>query len=115
MLGSKKGFGSLQLLMGLATMGLASVVAVPQYEAYAGHGKIAQALEYAGGPVQDISHYFIDNGNFPKYQSEITAITTKGMKAPGFVKNLAIIPGPRDMPEDDYETYSLATPEFALC
>lgn len=95
------GFGSLQFLMGMAAMGLASMLAVPQYEAYANHGRIADALEYAGGSVQDISHYFIENGQFPKFQAEIASISKEQIQPPPFVKNMTIIP------DEDGETVSI--------
>lgn len=87
-----KGFGSLQLLLCVATMGFASLVAVPQYESFANHGRISDALAFASHSVQEISYYFMDSGHFPQDGADLSTLRTNERPMPGFVRELTIEP-----------------------
>ena len=87
-----KGFGGLQVLLAMATMGIASLVAVPQYESYSNRAKIMDVLEFADGSVQKASHFFIDHGSFPRTSQEAIQLNPDLIDVPGFISGVNIIP-----------------------
>ena len=86
----EQGFGGIQVLLVAATIGAASLVAVPKYKAYVNKAKITEAMNLAGESKRKIEQSYMVSGHFPKRASDASAMLTTTLVKPEFVRNMQI-------------------------
>ncbi len=86
----EKRIGGLQMLLLVATIGVASLVAMPKYQAFADKAKISEAVNLAGESKRKISQAFMVSGSFPRTATQADAILSATVSSPEFVSDMTI-------------------------
>ena len=88
----QKGFGGMQLLMVGAIIGVASLVAVPKYNAFVDQAKLTEAFTFAGESKRKLSEFYMTNNRFPKTSVEARPMVTESLSPPKFVDSVVVWP-----------------------
>jgi len=84
------GFGGIQVLLIVAVIGVASLVAIPKYKAFANKAKITEAINLASESKRKIAETYMATNAFPRTASEANAMLTTTVSKPEFVRELKI-------------------------
>jgi type II secretory pathway pseudopilin PulG len=88
----EKGFIGLQVLLVTATIGIASMVAVPKYQTFSERAAVAEALTLAGDLQRKLAQRFMVTGNFPTTNRHTSAIISPRLAKPDFIRDMSIRP-----------------------
>ena len=94
MQGVRKGFGTMQLVMVAATIGVASLVAVPKYQSHSDKVRIIEAFDLAAESQRRITQSFMINSNLPRTAKAANAHLSAEASRPEHVRELRIQPDP---------------------
>lgn len=92
----QRGFSGLQIVIGFAVIGIASMFAVPQYKAYVAKAKMTEAFRIAGESRRKLTEFHMVNGRFPRSVSEADSLRTTTSSPPEFVRDMVVEPHSSD-------------------
>lgn len=88
----KEGFIGLQVLLVTATIGIASLIAVPKYQAISEKSAVTEALTLAGDLQRKLAQRFVVTGRFPTTNKHASAMISSRVSKPDFIRDMRIQP-----------------------
>lgn len=88
----KEGFIGLQVLLVTASIGIASLVAVPRYQAISEKSTVTEALTLAGDLQRKLAQRFVVTGKFPTSNKHASAMISSRVSEPDFIRYVRIQP-----------------------
>lgn len=88
----KAGFIAVQALLVTATIGVASLIAVPRYQGISETAAVTEALALARDIQRRLAHRFEVTGTFPTSNKQAAAVIPSRVAMPEFIRDLRIQP-----------------------
>lgn len=88
----REGFIGLQVALMTATFGIASLVAIPRYQAYSEKAAVTEALTLAGNLQSKLAHRFMVTGRFPTTNKHASAMISSRIAMPEHIRDMRIQP-----------------------
>jgi type II secretory pathway pseudopilin PulG len=88
----KQGFIGLQVLVVTATVGVASLFAVPEYQSFEARHAVSEALTFAEELQRRLAQNFEATGRFPTSNKRASTMISSRVSVPEFIRDLRIQP-----------------------
>lgn len=88
----REGFIGLQVALLTATMGIASLVAIPQYRALSERVVVTEALTFAANVQDKLAHRVMVTGRFPTTNRHASSMISSRIALPEFIRDIRIQP-----------------------